>query len=78
MATGRYNKVITRVRETDMAADAKYSAGEIKIISEGLLVYKEEVGKLMKKTEKLGLPEHQTLKKKFLEIEALRNKVFGE
>lgn len=56
----------------------KYSNDEITIIGDALETYKDEVKKVMVKSEKLGLKEAFSLKKKFLEIEALRSKVIPE
>ena len=59
-------------------AKSEFDKTETGLISEALESYGAEVKKLMKKAEKLGLPEGATLKATFLEIEALRNRVSGE
>jgi len=48
---------------------------QIVMTGDALLTYGNEVKKLMKKAEKMGLPEGETLKSKYLEVEALRDKL---
>ena len=63
-----------------MAINKKeFTNEQMGIIGDALDLYKGEVIKLMKKSDKLGLSEEvETFKKKFLEVEAIRNKVSGE
>ena len=68
---------VLRINSIFMAKQ-DFTKEQLGIVSDALETYGGEVKKLMKKADKLGLPEAETLKQTFLEVEALRDKVSTE
>lgn len=56
-------------------AKSELSKTDLVIVSEALIVYGGEIGKLMKKAEKLNIKEAGTLKQTYLDIAALRDRL---
>lgn len=52
-----------------------FTPKEREIVRDALETYKDEVKKVLKKAEKLGLPQAGQVKQHFLEVEALRDKI---
>lgn len=48
---------------------------QVTIAGDALMTYGNEIKKLQKKAEKMGLPEAETLKGTYLRVEALRDKL---
>jgi len=59
-------------------AKIEFSKEQMGLVGDALETYAGEIKKLWKKTDKLGLPEAESLKQTLLEVEALRGKVQGE
>lgn len=53
----------------------KFDQKDLTTLSEALIVYSSEIGKLMKKAEKLNLTETDQLKRTYLHIVELRERI---
>lgn len=58
-----------------MAKSYELKPAELIIVSEALVVYGGEIGKLMKKAEKLNIKEASSLKSLYLDIAAMRDRL---